>query len=105
MSQTSMRSFVQNLFLYIIYFFTGLIACLFAFVLAVNFLNFALSNPQSDVTSPKKEKVTVSTIFKDIVKNLKTVMSEGDFKIKKKNLSSAKKSAQEEFLSLQVPLR
>ena len=68
-------SFLKNLAFYIVYFCTGLLSCFFAFVLVVNFLNPALSQEQP-AQADEKKKVTAKNIFRDIVKNLKTIVRE-----------------------------
>ena len=85
-------SFFRKILFFIIYFFTGFIACFFAFVLAVNFLNPAVSEEQVDQVS-QKEKVTTKKVFKDIVKNLKQVLKESFPTDEKKESPSAEKSA------------
>lgn len=73
-SNSKPRSFIKKFFFYIVYFFTGVVACFFAFILVVNFLNPAVSEEPAE--APKEEKLTAKKVFVDIFKNLKQIINE-----------------------------
>ncbi len=100
-NKRSSSSFFKKSVFYTVYFFTGVIACLFAFILVVNFLTPALSEEASNPS--EKEKITAKQIFKDIYKNLKTMISEISGNIQEPSPESEKDPhpSQEELSDIQ----
>ena len=66
--------FLKKILAYTVYLFTALIACFFAFSLVVNFLSLSFSEEQGN-PPPQKKEVGFKDIFRDILKNLKTLLS------------------------------
>ena len=66
--------FLKRTVVSILYFMTALTACFFALLLVLNFVNPALS--QDNPVVQTNEKPGFKDIFKDIVQNLKTILSD-----------------------------
>ena len=64
--------FFRTFISYIIYIFTALMACFFALMIVLNFLNPALSK-ETEKQKSQQEKLTAKKVFKDIFKNLKVI--------------------------------
>ena len=67
-------TFLKKAFISILYFLTAIIACFFALLLVLNFINPALS--QDSQTLQTNQKPGAKEILRDIVKNLKTILKE-----------------------------